>query len=288
MAKTFRRGLSGLEDFSQGNAAFSRSTSTGGTQSLSSVPLFAGTGSPESVVTAPVGCIYFRRDGGAGTSIYVKESGTGSTGWIAYSTGAFANQAANIVFAGPTSGAAAAPAFRSLVSADIPNNAADTTGKSAKTDALNSATTVVNVASATAPTAGQILQATGSTAATWQSRTIAIPFVVDGGGAAITAGQKGHLEIPFACTITGWTILADQSGSIVVDVWKDIYANFPPTVADTIAGSEKPTLSAVQKNQDLTLTTWTTSIAAGDVLAFNVDSAATVTRVLVLLRATIP
>mgnify|MGYP001608378270 CR=1 FL=1 len=288
MAKTFRRGLSGLEDFSQGNAAFSRSTSTGGTQSLSSVPLFAGTGSPESVVTAPVGCIYFRRDGGAGTSIYVKESGTGSTGWIAYSTGAFANQAANIVFAGPTSGAAAAPAFRSLVSADIPNNAADTTGKSAKTDALNSATTVVNVASATAPTAGQILQATGSTAATWQSRTIAIPFVVDGGGAAITAGQKGHLEIPFACTITGWTILADQSGSIVVDVWKDIYANFPPTVADTIAGSEKPTLSAVQKNQDLTLTTWTTAIAAGDVLAFNVDSAATVTRVLVLLRATIP
>ena len=44
----------------------------------------------------------------------------------------------------------------------------DTTGKSAKTDALNSATTVVNVSSATAPAAGQILTATSSTAATWQ------------------------------------------------------------------------------------------------------------------------
>lgn len=43
----------------------------------------------------------------------------------------------------------------------------DTTGKSAKTDALNSATTVVNVAAATAPTAGQLLQATDSTHATW-------------------------------------------------------------------------------------------------------------------------
>lgn len=120
------------------------------------------------------------------------------------------------------------------------------------------------------------------------TRTIGIPYVIDGGGSAITTGQKGYLEIPFACTITGWTILADQSGSIVVDVWKDTYANFPPTVADTIAGSEKPTLSSAQKNQDLTLTTWTTAVSAGDVLAFNVDSAATVTRVLVSLRATIP
>ncbi len=42
-----------------------------------------GSGSPESVVTAPVGAVYHRTDGGAGTSFYVKESGTGNTGWIA-------------------------------------------------------------------------------------------------------------------------------------------------------------------------------------------------------------
>ena len=47
----------------------------------------------------------------------------------------------------------------------------DTTGKSAKTDALNSATTIVNVSSATAPTNGQVLTATGGTAATWQTPT---------------------------------------------------------------------------------------------------------------------
>lgn len=139
-------------------------------------------------------------------------------------------------------------------------------------------------------TVGQVLQSGGHGAdPSWltpASNVITITFIIDGGGSAITTNQKGHLEIPFACTITGWTLLADQSGSIVIDVWKDTYANFPPTVADTIAGSEKPTLAAAQKNQDLDLTTWTAAVAAGDILAFNVDSVATVTRVTLSIRAT--
>lgn len=113
-----------------------------------------------------------------------------------------------------------------------------------------------------------------------------IGITIDGGGSAITTGVKGYIEAPFSGTITGWTITADQSGSCVVDVWKDTYANYPPTVADTIAGSEKPTLSSAIKNQDLSLSSWTTSVTKGDVLGFNVDSAATVTRVTVSLRIT--
>jgi hypothetical protein len=42
----------------------------------------SGSGSPEGVITAPIGSLYTRTDGGAGTSFYVKESGTGNTGWI--------------------------------------------------------------------------------------------------------------------------------------------------------------------------------------------------------------
>jgi hypothetical protein len=42
------------------------------------------TGTPLGVVVAPVGSIAVRTDGGAATSFYVKESGTGaSTGWVA-------------------------------------------------------------------------------------------------------------------------------------------------------------------------------------------------------------
>lgn len=44
---------------------------------------FAGSGSPEGVVTADIGSTYRRTNGGAGTSFYVKESGAGNTGWVA-------------------------------------------------------------------------------------------------------------------------------------------------------------------------------------------------------------
>ena len=42
-----------------------------------------GTGTPEGAVTAPVGSLFTRTDGGASTTLYVKESGTGNTGWAA-------------------------------------------------------------------------------------------------------------------------------------------------------------------------------------------------------------
>jgi hypothetical protein len=42
----------------------------------------SGTGTPESVVTAPVGSMFLRTDGGAATTLYIKETGTGNTGWV--------------------------------------------------------------------------------------------------------------------------------------------------------------------------------------------------------------
>ena len=112
----------------------------------------------------------------------------------------------------------------------------------------------------------------------------ALTFIIDGGGSAITTGIKGDLEIPFACTIEEVIVLADQTGSIVVDIWKDTYANFPPTDADSITASATPTLSSAIKAQNNTLTGWTTSIVAGDILRFNVDSATTVQRVSIILQ----
>ena len=46
------------------------------------IPL-VGTGSPEGVVTANPGRIYTDSNGGVGTTLYVKETGTGNTGWAA-------------------------------------------------------------------------------------------------------------------------------------------------------------------------------------------------------------
>lgn len=106
-----------------------------------------------------------------------------------------------------------------------------------------------------------------------------LPFIIDGGGSVITTGIKGDIYIPVGLTITGYVLVGDQTGSIVIDLWKDTYANFAPTVADTITASAKPTLSAALKAKDTTLTGWTTSCAADTFLRVNVDSVATLTRV---------
>ena len=45
-----------------------------------------GTGSPEGAVTAGVGSIYRRAGGGAETLLYLKNTGTGNTGWVPVNT----------------------------------------------------------------------------------------------------------------------------------------------------------------------------------------------------------
>lgn len=118
------------------------------------------------------------------------------------------------------------------------------------------------------------------------SGVASIEFVIDGGGSVITTGIKGDLNIDFACTIQSWTLLADQSGSAVVDVWKDNFASFPPVSGDSITGSSIPTLSSQTSATSSTLTGWTTTISAGDVLRFNVNSIATIQRLTLSLKVT--
>ena len=42
-----------------------------------------GAGTPEAAVTAPIGSLFLRTDGSTSTTLYVKTSGTGNTGWTA-------------------------------------------------------------------------------------------------------------------------------------------------------------------------------------------------------------
>jgi hypothetical protein len=43
--------------------------------------IIAGFGSPEGVVTAPIGSLFLNGSGGVGSTLYIKEAGTGNTGW---------------------------------------------------------------------------------------------------------------------------------------------------------------------------------------------------------------
>lgn len=110
--------------------------------------------------------------------------------------------------------------------------------------------------------------------------------VFDGMGSVLAVGTgDGSLDVPldFASTITGWVMLADPTGSVEVDIWKTPYASFPPSSMDSITASAKPAISSGQSNEDTALVGWTTTIAAGDTLRFNIDSATAVTRVTLAL-----
>jgi hypothetical protein len=114
--------------------------------------------------------------------------------------------------------------------------------------------------------------------------TASILFQVSNDGVALTTGIKGDVLIPFNATITEWSLLADQTGSAVVDIWKDTYGNYPPTSGDSITGSAKPTITSSNKGQSSTLTGWTTTINAGETLRFNLDSVSTIQRLSINIK----
>lgn len=106
-----------------------------------------------------------------------------------------------------------------------------------------------------------------------------LPLPLDGGGAAITSGIKWiDIYVPFAATITGWEIGTATSSTVTCTVLRALAAT--PTVYAAISGSEKPLLNGALTNSDFTLTSWSTSLAAGDRLRVDVDGSPTPTLVL--------
>ena len=107
----------------------------------------------------------------------------------------------------------------------------------------------------------------------------AFGITVDGGGSAITTGSKGFIQIPYDMTITRWTVLANASGSVSLDVTKSPYANFPTGFVSIDGTTIAPRLISEQASTDTTLTGWTTAVTEGDIIQVSVDSATTVQRV---------
>ncbi len=167
------------------------------------------------------------------------------------------------------------------VSGTLPN--ANTTATAA-----NTASTIVardGSGNFAAGTVTASLTGTASGNLTPAQAPLTIGVVVDGGGTTVGTGSKGYADVPVACTLASVTLLADQTGSIVIDVKRSTYAGFPTTTS-LCSGGTCPTLSSAQNSTTSTLTSWTTSLAAGDVLEFNVNSATSVQRVTLAMGCT--
>jgi hypothetical protein len=118
----------------------------------------------------------------------------------------------------------------------------------------------------------------GSAVLTKSGAPVVLTVVIDGGGSAITAGTAGDLRVPFAATITGFHAYADQSGSVSIDLQR---SSSYPTFATLVGGN--PLVLSSATNGSSNLTSWTTSLASGDILRPITSGVATITRLTINL-----
>ncbi len=106
-----------------------------------------------------------------------------------------------------------------------------------------------------------------------------LSFTFQNNGAVLNVGvqEAAALVVPRQCEIMACQLFGSPSGSIVVDLWKDLYANYPPADGDSIVASAPPTITSAVKSEDTTLTGWTKELAVGDIIVPNIDSVSVMT-----------
>jgi len=115
--------------------------------------------------------------------------------------------------------------------------------------------------------------------------TGALSIVLDGGGATLETGLRGDVQVPFNISLDSWRLLGDPSGTLMIQLWKDTYANYPPTSADSITGGYTgPQFTGTNKNEESTLSGWTTTLNSGDILRVNIADVSNVTNATLALN----
>ena len=112
--------------------------------------------------------------------------------------------------------------------------------------------------------------------------TRTINYVVDYGSSTITLGDKGCLAIDVTGVIESWVLVADKIGSLVLDIKKSSYTDYPNVT--TICGGVRPSLVNQNKNTSDNLSAWNKVLNAGDILNYNVISATGINKFSIALK----
>jgi hypothetical protein len=109
-------------------------------------------------------------------------------------------------------------------------------------------------------------------------KTQSIGITVDGSGGVVTAGQKGYVRVPYACTINSWSILTGNAGTGATVTFDIFRANNAIPSVSLVGGGTKPFLTSnTAQITSAAPSGWTaTTLAANDILGFNVESGAAV------------
>lgn len=147
---------------------------------------------------------------------------------------------------------------------------------------IGNGTSAVQVTSA--GTAGQVLMSNGAGVdPTFQSspryKFAPAGFVVDGGGSAVTTGKvKGFTTVRQAGTITAWNIAVD-TGTCTVKVWKIATGTAVPTIANVINTSGVAISTGTYVRSTTTSDFTTTTVAANDILGYDITATSGATEI---------
>lgn len=137
-----------------------------------------------------------------------------------------------------------------------------------------------NITFTTAPLASDDSTIVALASAADLTRTV--NYVVDSGSIAMLPGDKGTVSIDVNGTIENLTIFSDQVGNLTLDILKSDFDTFPTFTS--IVGGVYPSFTNGQKIRDDNLTGWTTAVAAGDVIKFQVVGVSDINRFTVSLK----
>ena len=136
-------------------------------------------------------------------------------------------------------------------------------------------------------TSAQIPTVGAAGAVSWINRRWGISVNIGSSGSTVATDTAAWVEVPFAIGISETKLIAQVSGDLIVDIYANGVSSTPSASGTKITASAPPTLSNAQRSSDSVLTGWTTSIAAGQWLTFDVTGSSTIQKATVILSGRI-
>jgi hypothetical protein len=95
-------------------------------------------------------------------------------------------------------------------------------------------------------------------------------------GSPALVADTAYITVPHACTIAAWNITVN-AGTATFDIWKVATGTAIPTSSNSITASAQPAISTGTAIHSTTLTGWTTSVSANDIVGINLKIVSTAT-----------
>jgi hypothetical protein len=169
---------------------------------------------------------------------------------------------------------AGAPAFRAIVSGDIPTLNQNTSGTASN---LSGTPTLPNGTAAATQSVDDNSTKLATTAYVDRMKARGISFSIgDPGGIALASGSTttAYVTVPFACTISAYNLLID-AGTVTVKFWKIATGTAIPTSGNSINTSGVGISSGTAIHSTTLSDFTTTTVTANDIMAMNVTVVAT-------------